>query len=134
MFAAMLLAISIVALCQFALYYWRALLMGVAAQPLSNCVLEAADVADRALNGADFEKLAGLYALTPELKSGKDRLGLVRAYYGVVSKVSELFGRMAPNLAQWGAQEQALCARYAAVQIDRRMQANLELAASMRSC
>jgi hypothetical protein len=134
MFAAMLLAISIVALCQFALYYWRAVVMGVAAQPLSNSVLEAADVTDRALNGADFEKLAGLYTLTPELKSGKDGLGLVRAYFSVVSKVSELFGQMAPALAQWGAQEQALCARYAAVQIDRRMQANLELAAAMRSC
>jgi hypothetical protein len=97
-------------------------------------VLEAADVADRALNGADFEKLAGLYTLTPELANGKNGLGLVRTYYGVVSKVSQSFGQLAPALKQWGAQEQALCARYAAVQIDRRMQANLELAAAMRSC
>jgi len=134
MFAAMLLAISVVALCQFALYYWRAVLMGVAAQPLSNCVLEAANVADRALNGADFAKLAGLHALTPELKTDKGGLNLVRAYYTLVGKISELFGQLAPNLAQWTAQEQALCARYAAVQIDRRLQSNLAQAASMRAC
>ncbi len=33
MFSAMLFLISIVALSQFALYYWRAVLAGVAAQP-----------------------------------------------------------------------------------------------------
>jgi len=30
--------------------------------------------------------------------------------------------------------ERVLCARYAAVQVDRRLQANLALAASIRSC
>ena len=39
MFSIMLLAISIVALSQFALYYWRAVLAGVAAQPVSDRVL-----------------------------------------------------------------------------------------------
>src|SRR3989442_11129339 len=34
-FSTMILAISITALAQFALYYWRAVLAGVAAQPLS---------------------------------------------------------------------------------------------------
>src|SRR2546430_17637074 len=36
MFSLMLLAISIIALSQFALYYWRAVLAGVAAQPVSD--------------------------------------------------------------------------------------------------
>jgi len=44
MFSAMLLAISIVALSQFGLYYWRAVLAGVAAQPVSDRVLVAAQV------------------------------------------------------------------------------------------
>ena len=42
MFAAMLFAISIVALAQFALYYWRAVLAAVAGQPVSEGVLAAA--------------------------------------------------------------------------------------------
>src|SRR5207245_2140132 len=36
MFSAMLFTVSIVALSQFALYYWRAVLAGVAAQPVSD--------------------------------------------------------------------------------------------------
>ena len=39
MFAAMIFAIAIVALFQFALYYWRAVLTGVASQTVSNQVL-----------------------------------------------------------------------------------------------
>jgi hypothetical protein len=39
-----------------------------------------------------------------------------------------------PAVAAWSQRELAICARYAAVQIDRRLQANLELAASLRSC
>jgi len=39
-----------------------------------------------------------------------------------------------PALAAWSEQERAICARYAAVQVGRRLQANLELAASLRSC
>jgi hypothetical protein len=36
-------------------------------------------------------------------------------------------------VANWAESERALCARYVAVQIDRRLQANAQLAASMRS-
>ena len=41
MLSVMILAISIVALAQFALYYWRAVVTGVAAQPVSGQVLAA---------------------------------------------------------------------------------------------
>src|SRR2546425_5208889 len=41
-FSTMILAISITALAQFALYYWRAVLAGVAAQPASERTLAAA--------------------------------------------------------------------------------------------
>lgn len=134
MFSAMLFAIAIVALAQFALYYWRAVLTGVASQPISSRVLEAAQVADPGLRGADFEKLASLLALTPELKGSGDSLGFVRAYYSLVGKVAGLFGRIYPALTLWSEQERVLCARYAAVQVDRRLEANLAQAASMRSC
>ena len=84
MFAAMLLAISIVALSQFALYYWRAILAGVAAQPVSDRVLAAANLDAARMKGQDFEKLAGLHELTPELGPGGGGLTLVRAYYRIV--------------------------------------------------
>jgi hypothetical protein len=134
MFAAMILAIAIVALFQFALYYWRAVLTGVAALPVSTRVLEAAQVEAPELRGADFAKLASLFDLTPELKGGDSGLGLVGMYFAAVREAEKLFGNLSPALMNWSEREMALCARYAAVQIDRRLQANLAQAASMRSC
>jgi|SRR6516225_3986303 hypothetical protein len=130
MFSAMLLAISIVALAQFGLYYWRAVLTGVAAQPISNRVLEAAQLEEPDLRGKDFEKLAGLLTLTPELEGHGDSLGPVRAYYAVVG----FLGSLSPAFSAWSEQERVLCARYTAVQVERRLEANLAQAASLRSC
>jgi hypothetical protein len=134
MFSAMLFAIAIVALAQFALYYWRAVLTGVASQPISTRVLEAAQVAHPTLRGADFDRLAGLLALTPELRGSGDSLGFVRVYYHFVGKIDQLFGSLSPAVTLWSESERALCTRYAAVQVDRRLEANLAQAASLRSC
>lgn len=134
MFSAMLFAISLVALAQFGLYYWRAVLTGVASQPISRDVLEAAQVEERNLCGADFEKLASLLILTPELKRGPAGLGFVPTYFKLVGKLCNLFGQLSPALASWGEHERVLCARYAAVQVGRRLEANLAQAASIRSC
>ncbi len=134
MFSVMLFAISVVALTQFALYYWRAVLAGVAAQPVSGRVLAAASVETSSLTGRDFEKLVGLLGLTPDLNPDHGGLGLVRLYYRVIGGFSALASSRIPALAAWIEQERTICARYAAVQIDRRLQANLALAASLRSC
>ena len=129
MFAAMLFTISIVAMSQFALYYWRAVLAGVAAQPVSDRVLAAAHVEDGRLLPQHFETMAELHNLTPDLKPNPSSLGLVRVYYRLVQGVG-----MLPMLAAWSERERVICARYAAVQVGLRLQANLELAASLRSC
>ena len=134
MFATMILAIAIVALFQFAIYYWRAVLTGVASVPVSSQVLEAAHADDTELRGSDFRRLASLYHLTPELQRGGSGLGLVSLYFSVVRQAKVLFGKLSPAVMIWGEREMALCARYAAVQIDRRLQANLVQAASVRSC
>jgi len=134
MFAAMLLAISIVALSQFALYYWRAILAGVAAQPVSDRVLAAANLDSGRMKGRDFEKLAGLHELTPELGPGGGGLSLVRAYYRIVAGLGALSAVRMPSVAEWCERERVICARYAAVQIDRRLRVNLALVAALRSC
>jgi len=134
MFAAMLFTISIVALAQFGLYYWRAVLSGVAAQPVSDRVLSAAHVENGRVTSQHFETLAGLHDLTPDLYPNRGGLGLVRLYHRVVQVVDALAGTRIPAVAAWSNRERAICARYAAVQVDRRLQANLELAASLRSC
>jgi hypothetical protein len=134
MFAAMLFAISIVALSQFALYYWRAVLAAVAGRPLSESVLAAACIENGLVTGGDFQTLAGLHDLTPSLLPRPGGLGLVRLYYRIVDGMAAAAGQRMPGLASWCDQELAVCARYAAVQIGNRLQANLELAASLRSC
>ena len=133
MFSAMLLGIAAVAMGQFALYYWRAVFTGVASLPISSRVLEAAQVDETALCGNDFEKLASLHHLTPELKDGKSSLTLVRAYYQMIRHAEAVLGGISPLVASWGEKERLLCARFAAVQIERRLQANLLQAASIRS-
>ncbi|HYL61382.1 MAG TPA: hypothetical protein VE077_02095 [Candidatus Methylomirabilis sp.] len=130
----MLFAISIVALSQFALYYWRAILAGVAAQPVSDRVLAAANLDATQMNGQDFKRLAGLHELTPELHPGAGGLSLVRTYYRAIETLNFLSTNRLPGLAAWCERERLICARYAAVQIDRRLQANLALAAALRSC
>jgi hypothetical protein len=134
MFAAMLFAISIVALAQFGLYYWRAVLSGVAAQPVSDRVLSAARVENGRVTQQHFETLAGLHDLTPDLYPNSSGLGFVRLYFRVVEGLDALIGARIPAVAAWSIRERVICARYAAVQVDRRLQANLQLAASLRSC
>jgi hypothetical protein len=134
MFAAMLFAISIVALSQFAVYYWRATLAGTAAQPISDRILAAIGERSGQLTGQNFSTLLSIHDLTPELNSDSNGLFLVRVYYCIVDAINFLAGRSMPAIAAWSQRELAVCARYAAVHIDRRWQANLDLAASLRSC
>jgi hypothetical protein len=134
MFAAMLFAISIVALSQFALYYWRAVLAAVAGQPVSENVLAAASIGNRRVTAGDFQTLAGLHDLTLDLTPRSGGLGLVRLYYRIVDGMNLVAGKRMPALTAWCDQELTICARYAAVQIEYRLRSNLELAASMRSC
>ena len=134
MFSALILAISTVALAQFGAFYWRALVVGIAAQPVSGQVLAAANVAAETLRGEDYRPLAQLHQLTPEICAKSFGLGLVPLYFKLIHAIGKLASGRITALADWAESERVLCARYAAVQIDRRLQANLGFAASMRSC
>lgn len=133
MFSAALLSIAVVAMAQFAVYYWRAVFTGMASLPISSRVLEAAQVREESLCGNDFEKFASLLTLTPELKETKGGLGMVRAYYAVVQRAQSAFANFSPMMASWAEKERMLCARIAAIHIDRRLESNLIQAASIRS-
>jgi hypothetical protein len=134
MFSAMLLAISTIALAQFGVYYWRALVAGVAVEPISERVFSAAKVDKGQLSGDDFRSLEELHGLTPDLRTGASGLGLVPMYFKIIQAVGKLTAGRIEAVAAWAERERILCARYAAVQIDRRLQANLALAATIRSC
>src|SRR5712691_13336731 len=99
MYSAMLLAISIVALSQFALYYWRAVLAGVAAQPVSDRVLVAAQVENGRLTPKHFQTLAGIHDLTPDLNPNRSGLGLVRLYFRFIEGLDAILGNRIPTFA-----------------------------------
>ena len=131
MFAALLFLMSVVALGQFGLFYWRALLASEAALPVSQEVLDAVNASG--LRGEDFQPLAELHRLTPDLAAESRGLGLVPAYFKLIHAIGELAAGRLSGVASWAAGEETLCARYAAVQIERRLQSNLALANSLRS-
>src|SRR6201991_4096141 len=99
MFAAILLSISVVALTQFALYYWRAVLAAVAGQTVSEGVLAAARVDNRSVTGEDFATFASLHDLTPTLDPRAGGLGFVKTYFSIVDKVSTMVGNKMPAFA-----------------------------------
>lgn len=121
MVAALILAISIVALINFALSYCRATLTGVSGQPVSSEVRAAAGVEKECITGRDFKALAGILSLTPGGSSG---VGFVGLYYHVVEAMAQ-FARPKTAIAAWTEREMAICAHYVGVQIDRHMQLSL---------
>jgi hypothetical protein len=134
MLAAIFFSISIVAFGQFAIFYWRAVLSGVAAQPVSARVLDSAGIEGGHVSARHFPVFAELHDLTADLDPSAGGLGVVRTYYQMIRALDLLIGSHFPQMAAWTDRESVLCARYAAVQIDRHLQANLAVAASLRSC
>lgn len=131
--ATIMFAISGAALGQFALYYWRSIVAGVAAQPVSDRVRKAAGLAGASVGPADFQAVMGLHGLTPGLKHDDGNLRIVRAYYSVVEALGRLAGFRLPAVAAWSEREMTTCSRYVAVLVDRRLERNLVCAAEMRS-
>lgn len=129
----MLFSVAITALGQLALYYWRAVVAGVAAQPFSDRALVAAGLSNSRVSSADFWTLSGLNAITPSLQRQSNTLRLMRAYFHVVESLCRSVGALVPSIGKWSQQEMATCACYAAVVIDRKMKRNLACAAEMRS-
>jgi hypothetical protein len=129
MFAALILAMSIVALFQFALYYWRAILAGAVAQSVSEEVRTAAHIDGVGITGKDFKALSAIHHVIP----GSGGLGFVPLYYRIVDAIGTVVEMRIPLIATWAEHEKSICAHYIGVQIDGRLQANRELAASANS-
>jgi hypothetical protein len=97
-------------------------------------VLAATSLDGGVLSGRDFPVIAKLHDLTPNLQKKSSGIGLVSAYFHLIHAVGQLASGRLAAVASWAERERALCARYAAVQVDRRLQSNLALAAAIRSC
>lgn len=133
MVAALIFVISAAALAQFAVFTWRAALLSVAAQPLSEDICSAVGISANSIDPRDFQTLSSLHELCPELKQASRGIGLVGAYYHLVRALGWLGGRMIPGWGAWANREMATCTRYVAVAINERLQGNRICLAQVRA-
>jgi hypothetical protein len=129
MIAAILFTVSIAALVQFAVYYWRATISGVAANTISDRIRTAAGITAPQIAAKDFHSILSLHDLSPDLRGPNGSFLRVRAYYSVVEKV----GRLIPAMANWANAEMVTCSRYVAVLVDQHLERNMASAAQVRS-
>jgi hypothetical protein len=138
MVASLILVLSIAALAQFALSYWRALLLETATCELSRRALEAG-LAKLTLGPGDFDVIVNMYRICPPLGQHPTSLAAVRAYYRLIRALADVAeSRLAralglDRLADWTQREMQACTRYVAVLLDQRLTENLALAAKTHS-
>jgi hypothetical protein len=126
--AAILFMVSTVALLQFGVHYWRAMIAGVASQCVSERIRAAAGISSTAVGAKDFRNILIIKDLTPELRGSNGSFMAIRAYYSIIEKL----GSIVPAMANWSKSEMATCSRYVAVLMDQHMARNMEAAAQMR--
>lgn len=124
--AGLILAISMAAVLQFGLLYWRSVLHAAAAVPLASGV-EA--LVEGEGNATAFEWNRACPDLSGESPSSDWRMNWVRTYF----RGAELLGRVLPGLKEWAAGEMVSSARYAALLVTDRVERNRRYAAEMLS-
>jgi hypothetical protein len=129
MIAAILFTVSVAALVQFALYYWRAVIAGIAAQPISERIRVAAGITAPQIAAGDFRSIVSLRDLSPDLRGPNGGFTGVKAYYSVVEKL----GKLIPGMRSWANVEMLTCSRYVAVLVDQHLERNMVCAAQVRS-
>jgi hypothetical protein len=129
MVAVLILVLSTIALGQFGIFYWRALVVTTATQPLSDRARAAASLASDNAGVPEFSAVLSLHKLTPGLGGKGGGLTLIRSYHSIVSAM----GRVVPALSNWANSEKQVCARYATVVLDRRLQRVAACVASAQS-
>jgi hypothetical protein len=125
---------SMLSLIQFAVYSWRAAILSLAYQPISEqtrAVLGA--VCKEGVEQADFDGAAQWLALSPSLDGKDESIRSVRAYAFVVRAAGSILSSLTPTGNQWAEREVANCTRYMAVLMDSRIQRNQECMAAIRS-
>jgi hypothetical protein len=128
MVAAILFSMSLVALGQFGLYYWRAMLLVNSMEPVSERVRLAAGIATSSVAARDFQAMLKVHDLTPKLDGPSNSFRALRIYYGIV----QILGSLVPGNADWANAELTMCSRYLATLTDQHLERNLACAACVR--
>jgi hypothetical protein len=134
MIAGLILFLSLAVLAEFSIAHWRSMWLAVAAQPLSVSLTAATGIAEGAIGADDFDRLVSTsQQLCPAGAEGGAWLKQVRIYYRAVRALDAISSAKLPALSAWTKRELVLCSRYAAVVLDRRINANLAFASDAQS-
>ncbi len=128
MMAAIIFAISLVTLFMFFVSYCRSMMASAARQELSEEVRDVTGIRERA-SAQDYTRVVQILELCPEPPEDRTGLRAVSFYYSCLNIGRETISRIVPALKSWTEQEQAGCAYFAAVALDRRISFNREMLA-----
>ena len=128
MMAALIFAISLVTLFMFFVSYCRSMMASAARKELSEEVRDVTGIRKTA-SARDYARVVQILELCPERPDDRAGLRAVSFYYACLDMAKQTISRLAPTLKAWTEREQASCAYFAAVALDRRISFNREMLA-----
>lgn len=128
MMAALIFVVSIVTLLMFFVSYCRSLTAASSRHVLSKEVRQVTGISAVA-SERDFTRVIQLLRLCPDRPEDRNDLRAVALYYSLLSLLQKMVSPTAPSLQLWAKNEQAGCANFAAVTLDRRIALSREILA-----
>jgi len=134
MIAALIFVISGAMLAQFVLFFWRANMLAVAGQPVSDRLRLMESSFPNAMNQNGFSTITALSRICPNMGSLRSiKLWRVRLYHSAMRFTAYLCSAAVPQASAWAQTEMAACTQYVAVSMDLRLQSNQAFVAELRS-
>lgn len=131
--AALILALSSVALLQFFVSYCRSVIAASRAVPLSDHIWDVTGIQSRVLRGEEFVRILQLMSLCPDSGGNHRAIGAVRTYFRMVTFARATLRGVIPGIVSWADSELSGCARFAAVALDNRILRSRQLMAQQFS-
>lgn len=128
MMAALIFVVSVATLLMFFVSYCRSLMASSTRHALSKEVRDVTGIPASA-SGGDFVRVMQLLRLCPDRREDRTALQAVEIYYGILGVLRNTVARFVPSLRFWTEQEQAGCANFAVVVLDRRIAFSREILA-----
>jgi hypothetical protein len=128
MMATLIFLISLVTLFMFFVSYCRSMMASAARHELSEEVRDVTGIKETA-SARDYERVVQILQLCPERPEDRSSLRAVSLYHSCLKTVQGALATVKPSLKSWMEQEQARCAYFAAVALDRRISFNREMLA-----
>jgi hypothetical protein len=128
MMATLIFLISLVTLFMFFVSYCRSMMASAARHELSEEVRDVTGIKETA-SARDYDRVVQILKLCPERPEDRSSLRAVSLYHSCLKTVQGALATVMPSLKSWMEQEQASCAYFAAVALDRRISFNREMLA-----